>query len=277
MTATNRINERLGADRSARRCALLPYFTAGFPDRATMAALIVAADAVGAAVIELGVPYSDSIADGPVIQSSFNYALAHGCRVGDVFDTAREVRGSVGCALTAMLSYSIVHRVGVERFMERAEAAGFDGIILPDVPQEEAGPTSAAARSAGLSYIGLIAPTTSPARRETIAREATGFVYQIAATGTTGERATLPAKLADNVADLRRHTRLPICVGFGIRNAAQVRVVSRIADGVIVGSAIIRRIDETVGTGADSKTIVAVVTEFLAELSAGLTTSSSMC
>jgi tryptophan synthase alpha chain len=254
---------------------LLPYFTSGFPDQATTAELIVAADAVGASVIELGVPYSDSIADGPVIQSSFNYALARGHRVGDVFDVVHEVRPSVGCALTAMLSYSIVHRVGVERFMERAAAAGFDGIILPDVPQEEAGPTSAAARSAGLCHIGLIAPTTSPARRETIAREATGFLYQIAAAGTTGERAALPATLADEVAVVRRHTRLPICVGFGISNAAQVRAVGRVADGVIIGSAIIRRIDDAAGGGANSKAIVAVVTEFLAELSTGLSPPTS--
>lgn len=280
MTATDHIEERLGSARSAGRCALLPYFTSGFPDQATTAELIVAADAVGASVIELGVPYSDSIADGPVIQSSFNYALAHGCRVSDVFDVVREVRGSVGCALTAMLSYSIVHRLGVERFMERAAAAGFDGIILPDVPQEESGPTSAAARSAGLCHIGLIAPTTSLARRELIAREATGFLYQIAAAGTTGEREDLSAALAQteiDIAVLRRHTRLPICVGFGISNAAQVRAVGRIADGVIIGSAIIRRIDDAVGRGANSKTIVAVVTEFLTELSTGLAPSTPTC
>ena len=111
MTATDRIDERLSSARSAGRCALLPYFTSGFPDQATTAELIVAADAVGASVIELGMPFSDSIADGPVIQSSFNYALARGHRVEDVFDVVREVRPSVGCALTAMLSYSIVHRV----------------------------------------------------------------------------------------------------------------------------------------------------------------------
>ena len=111
MTATDRIDERLSSARSAGRCALLPYFTSGFTDQATTAELIVAADAVGASVIELGMPFSDSIADGPVIQSSFNYALARGHRVEDVFDVVREVRPSVGYALTAMLSYSIVHRV----------------------------------------------------------------------------------------------------------------------------------------------------------------------
>jgi len=257
---------------------LLPYFTSGFPDQATTAGLIQAADSIGAAVVEIGVPYSDSIADGPVIQGSFNFALDRGHRAGDVFDVVREVRPSVRCALTVMLSYSIVHRVGMDRFMERAAASGFDGIILPDVPQEESGPTSAAARSAGLCHIGLIAPTTSPARRETIAREATGFLYQIAAAGTTGEREDLSAALAQtelDIAVLRRHTRIPICVGFGIGNAAQVRAVGRVADGVIVGSAIIRRIDDAVGAGANSKAIVAVVTEFLTELSKGLTPSAS--
>ncbi len=270
MTATNHIEECLGEARAVGRCALLPYLTCGFPDRRTTAELIVAADAAGAAVVEIGAPYSDSIADGPVIQNSFNEALARGHRVSDFFDVVREVRSSVRCALAAMLSYSIVHRVGVERFMERSDEAGFDGIILPDVPLEESGLISAAARGAGLCHIGLIAPTTSADRREKIASVATGFIYQIAAAGTTGERADLPATLGKEVDDLRRHTRLPICVGFGISNAAQVRAVAGIADGAIVGSAIIRRIEEAAARGADPKAIVAVVTEFLTELSTGL-------
>lgn len=275
MTTINRIKERLGSARSSGHCALLPYFTFGFPDRNTTAELIQAADSLGAAVVEIGVPYSDSIADGPVIQSSFNFALARGHRVQDVFDLVREVRPSVQCALTAMLSYSIVHRLGLQEFMERAADAGFDGIIIPDVPQEEAGPNSIAARNAGLCHIGLIAPTTSHDRRERIAREATGFLYQIAATGTTGERSELPAALANDVADLRRHSRIPICVGFGISSPAQVRAVGGIADGVIIGSAIIRRIDEAVSRGAESKAVVAHVAGFLADLSSSLRPSGS--
>ena len=176
-------------------------------------------------------------------------------------------------SLAAMLSYSIVHRVGVERFMAQAAAAGFDGLIVPDVPMEEAGPVAAAAGGAGLCHIGLIAPTTSPLRRERIARHTTGFLYQIAAAGTTGERSALPPRLADGVAEVRRHTNVPICVGFGISKASQVQAISRIADGVIVGSAIIRRIDDAMSAGAGSNAIVAAVTEFLAELTAGLTPS----
>ncbi len=277
MTTVNRIEERLQSAKNAGRCVLLPYFTSGFPDLATTARLIQATDAVGAAVIEIGVPYSDSIADGPVIQSSFNHALARGHRVQDVFDVVHAVRPTIRCALAAMLSYSIVHRVGVERFMAQAAAAGFDGLIVPDVPMEEAGPVAAAAGSAGLCHIGLIAPTTSPLRRERIARHTIGFLYQIAAAGTTGERSALPPRLADDVAEVRRHTDVPVCVGFGVSTVSQVRAISRIADGVIVGSAIIRRIDDAMNAGAGSDAIVAAVTKFLAELSTGLAPSASTC
>ena len=273
MTMANRIEERLQSARNGGVCALLPYFTSGFPDLATTGKLIQAADSMGAAVVEIGVPYSDSIADGPVIQSSFNYALAHGHRVKNVFDVVRAVRPTIRAALAAMLSYSIVHRVGVDRFMAEAASAGFHGLILPDVPMEEADLLADAARSAGLCHIGLIAPTTSAARRERIARYTTGFLYQIAATGTTGERSALPTTLADEVTEVRRHTDIPICVGFGISTAEQVRAVGRIADGVIVGSAIIRRIDAAMSAGAGSNAIVATVTEFLAELKGGLAPS----
>jgi len=170
---------------------------------ATTGKLIQAADSTDAAVIEVGVPYSDSIADGRVIQGSFNHAPARGHRVQDVFDVVRAVRPTIRCALAAMLSYSIVHRVGVERFMAQAAAAGFDGLIVPDVRMEEAGPVAAAVGGAGLCHIGLIAPTTSPLRRETIARHATGFLWQIAAAGTNAIVAAVTEFLAELTAGLR--------------------------------------------------------------------------
>ena len=150
---------------------LLPYFTSGYPDLSVTAELIRRADAAGATVIELGFPYSDSIADGPVIQESFNQVLARGQRVEESFALIEEVRASIRCALVAMVSLSVVHRIGLEAFMVRAAGAGFDGVILPDVPVEEGQAAACAAREAGLCLIGLVAPTTSAERREAIARE----------------------------------------------------------------------------------------------------------
>ncbi len=244
----------------------MPYFTAGFPDLDTSAALIRAADARGIDIIEIGFPYSDSIADGPVIQGSFYRVLERGHRVADSFELVRGVRDQVTCALVAMVSCSIVGRYGTARFMADAAAAGFDGVIVPDVPPEEAAALHREADGAGLCHIGLVAPTTPPARREAIARESTGFVYQIAVAGTTGERSEVPASLPDEVERLRAASGLPVCVGFGVATADHVREICRFADGAIVGSALIRRIDAASSAGKNGPAIVAELDAFLGEL-----------
>lgn len=254
--------------------SLLPYFTSGFPDVATTAELIRQADALGAAVVEIGVPYSDSIADGPVIQESFNYALERGHKLEDTFRLASDVRPAVSCALVAMVSYGLVYRAGVDAFMGRAAGAGFDGVILPDVPVEESAPMSAAAERAGLRYIGLVAPTTSSLRREAIARSSSGFIYQIAVTGTTGERRTLPSALPDEVTRLRKISGLPVCVGFGISTAQQVRQVCGFADGAIVGSAIVRSIGDALKQGLKPEALVEPVSGFIARLMSGVAARS---
>lgn len=269
-TASNRIARRLDANRRAGGGTLLPYLTAGFPDAATTAALVVEADRAGAGVVEIGFPYSDSIADGPVIQASFHYALANGHRVEDAFRLVAEVRSKVTCGLVAMVSYSIVSRIGLDGFMDRAAAVGFDGVILPDVPIEESPVTAAAAGRAGLCHVGLVAPSTSTQRRRAIAESSTGFIYQIAAAGTTGERSGLPPGLAEEVGRLRSVSGVPVCVGFGVRDADQVREVCRFADGAIVGSAIVRRIDEGIQRSADPDEIVSAVGGFLRSLATGL-------
>lgn len=253
--------------------ALLPYLTAGFPDRRVTESLIRRCDELGARVIEIGIPYSDSIADGPVIQSSFNHALASGFRLNDVFHVIERVRGEVSCGLMAMVSFSIVHRAGMIDFITRAARSGFDGVILPDLPLEEAGPVRAVVEQAGLAYIGLVAPTTSRERRMRIVRSSSGFVYQIASAGLTGERADLDAKLADEVAVLRQVGGLPVCVGFGISTAEQVRQVCSFADGAIVGSAIVRRVSEGVGAGLDRDDLVERVGAFVGELMTGVTSN----
>jgi tryptophan synthase alpha chain len=250
----------------ASRGALLPYLTAGFPDLDLTRELILRLDALGAAVIELGLPFSDSIADGPIIQASFHEALRRGFRVDDGLQLVADLRHRVRCPLVAMLSYSLVHRMGTDVFLDRASAAGFDGVILPDLPFEEADSVVGAAQARNLAAIPLIAPTTSAARRERIAGCAAGFIYQIAVAGTTGERGELPSGLTDQVAAIRGISPLPVCIGFGISSPAQVRAVCRIADGAIVGSAIVRTIDRAGRSGKTGSRVVDDVGDFVAGL-----------
>jgi tryptophan synthase alpha chain len=264
-----RIQQRLQEARK-RGGALLPYFTCGFPSHELTREFVRRADATGAAVVELGEPYSDSIADGPVIQESFYRALEGGHRLRNTFELSSALRGEVSCALVSMCSYSIVHRHGLQAFMQEAAGAGLDGVIIPDVPIEEAQAVYAAADSAGLCHIGLVAPTTTPARREQIARASTGFVYQIAAAGTTGERSGMAAGLAGEIAALRSLAQVPVCVGFGISTAAHVREVCCVADGAIVGSALIRRIAQSTDAGKRPEAVASDVERFLVELSLGL-------
>ncbi len=266
---THRLETTLPRTTAEPNGVLLPYLTAGFPDAGVTEGLIRKADELGVACIELGIPFSDSIADGPVIQNSFHSVLESGWRLDDTFALAARIRSSVQCGLAAMVSFSLVHRVGLERFMDRASASGFDGIILPDVPVEESSATKQAADRADLCYIGLVAPTTSAERRETIARGSTGFVYQMAVAGTTGERTDLPRNLAAEVNVLRALSGLPVCVGFGISTAQHVRDVCGIADGAIVGSAIVRRIADGVRHGLAGEALIESVSAFIAELMSG--------
>ena len=261
-----RIQDRFARVAADGGGALVPYFTSGFPAPEVTETLIRRADALGVAAIEIGVPYSDSIADGPVIQESFHDVLQRGYRLCDTFELVERVRSAVECGLIAMLSYSIVHRIGTDRFFARAAVAGFDGVIIPDVPLEEAAGVSKAAQDAGLCFIGLVAPTTSPTRQARIAQISSGFIYQIAVSGTTGERSGFSDSIKDSVDHLRRISRLPVCVGFGVSSAAHVRAVCGFADGAIVGSAIVRRLAEAERGRATPNEMVESVSGFLAEL-----------
>ena len=262
----SRIKDRFTRSTAGGRGALVPYFTSGFPTPEVTEALIRRADLLNVPVVEIGVPYSDSIADGPVIQESFHYVLQSGYRLADTFELVERVRSSVECALVAMLSYSIVHRNGTDGFFSRAAAAGFDGVIVPDVPMEEAGAVSKAALDAGLCYVGLVAPSTAPARKVRIAEASSGFIYQIAVSGTTGERSGSSESVEGAVDELRRISPLPVCVGFGVSTADHVRSICGFADGAIVGSAIVRRLLEAQQAGETSDNMVESVSEFLTEL-----------
>lgn len=265
---SNRLTLYLAEASSNRRRCLAPYLTAGFPDLDVTAGLIRRFDQSGCGVIEIGFPFSDSIADGPTIQESFNLALAGGLRVENILDMVRAVRGDVDAALLAMVSMSIVQRFGVDAFARRLANCGFDGWIVPDAPLEEHEELSNAANRCGLCNVLMIAPTTPEDRIAAIASAATGFVYLIAARGITGQRDAIADDLRDNVARVRACTDTPILVGFGIATPDHVREVCEIADGAIVGSAIVGRIREAHSQEPDRSAIVESVGAYVDTLAA---------
>jgi tryptophan synthase alpha chain len=250
--------------RAANKIGLIPFLPAGYPDLPTTAAALVAADAAGAACIEVGFPFSDPIADGPVIQEAFTAALAKKLTVAQIFTTIRAVHGKLAAPLVAMVSYSIVFRHGPALFIAEAAAAGFSGLIIPDLPPPEADKVCALTRAARLETILLIAPTTSPERRKEIVRLCSGFVYYLSVSGVTGERDALPAGLAQTVQEIKAMTDLPVCVGFGLHRREQIVELAKCADGAVVGSAIVRRIKEHAAEGPEK--IAAVVGGYIRQL-----------
>lgn len=262
--STGRIRQSLSTFNQPGKIALMPFIPAGYPDLAATAACIAALEKAGATLLEIGFPFSDPIADGPTIQEAFTEALKKKLKVADIFATIREVRKTANIPLVAMVSYSIVYRYGAQRFATDAKAAGFDAVLLPDLPPPEAEKICQCMWTAGLETVLLVAPTTSPARRAEIARLSTAFVYYLSVSGITGERAQLPTDLPANLAELKKLTDVPICVGFGINTAEQVRQLSHLADGAIVGSAMVKRMKQHFAQGPDA--IAAAVGEYCREL-----------
>jgi tryptophan synthase alpha chain len=246
--------------------ALVAYFMAGDPSLAETERLVVEAERRGADVIELGVPFSDPLADGPVIQRADLRALAAGTTLPRVLEMVASLRARVRLPLVLMTYYNPVLAFGLKAFARTAVDAGVDGVIVPDLPHEEAEPLQAEAEPAGLDIILLVAPTSTPARVRTIARLSRGFVYVVSLTGTTGARRELPPDLGAQVRTLRLVTTKPLCVGFGVSTPEQVATVGRLADGVAVGSAIVRAVEEHAGTSA----LVDKVGDFIATLKAPL-------
>jgi tryptophan synthase alpha chain len=265
----NTLGESFGRLRAQKRMGLVPFVAGGFPELAALGPALTAMGSaanaeLGVAAIEVGFPFSDPIADGPTIQAAFTEALAAGVTVGDIFKSVAEVRPMVHVPLVAMVSYSIVYRWGVGRFCREAKAAGFGGLIVPDLPPPEAEAVCDQVRGEGLDTVLLVAPTTREARRAEITNLCSGFVYYLSVTGITGERDGLPADLAGNIAGLRKLTDKPICVGFGIHQARQVADLARVADGAIVGSAIVKRMKENREKGPAA--VAAVVGEYCRQL-----------
>jgi len=267
---TNRIDHAFANLAATHRKGLLPYITAGLPDLAATERILASLAELGVTAVELGFPYSDPIADGPTIQASFARALDAGLRVRDILDMVARFRRQSELPLLAMLSYSIVHRTGLETFLGQARDAGIDGLILPDLSLEEAPQTAERIAKAGLCMPMLVSPTSTPDRRRKIAETSTGFVYYMSVTGITGERDSLPPELSANVHELRVVSGRPVVVGFGISTAEHVRLVCTEADGAIIGSALVRRMIETLDGGGDTEAIVHTVTEAIREWMTGL-------
>ena len=228
--------------KSAGKKALIPFVTAGDPDLDVTVAVVKELAARGCSLCEIGIPYSDPIADGPVIQASYTRALARQITVAEIMGRLRSVSQSISMPLITMVSYAIVLRHGLARYVSEAKAAGIAGAIVPDLLVDEAAPLAEICREEDFKLIQLVTPTTPRERALRIAESSTGFLYYVSITGITGERRDLPAELVDNVAWLRDQTDLPICIGFGISQVEHVRQLRDVADGLIVGSAFVRRI-----------------------------------
>jgi len=266
----NRIDATFRSLAAAGRKAFMPFIAAGDPSLAATAAILrTLQDRRAADLVELGVPFSDPVADGPVIQDSYQRAIAAGVTPQSILDMVAGLRaGGFTLPVCLMVSYSLVYRPGIGEFAKRAAAAGIDGLIVPDLPVDESGPLAEALAANGIAQILLVAPTTPADRRAKIVTHASGFIYCMSVTGITGERTALPADLADYVRGVKSEAKVPVCVGFGISRPEHVAAVAGVADGVIVGSAIIRRIADHAKESPQQ--IAAAVADLCAELAAPL-------
>ncbi len=258
-TGVERIAAAFASARDEGRAALMPYLMAGFPDLETSAAVIDAYADTGADLIELGVPYSDPLADGPVIHAAATAALAAGTTFDDAMALCERV--SARLPVLPMVYANVVLTLGAERFAAALEAAGAAGAIIPDLPRSEDPSVAAALLERGLAPIGFVSPTTSPERRREIAAAAVGFTYVVSLTGVTGERSELPPELGEMVAAVREASDAPAAVGFGIGTPEQAAQVGAIADGVIIGTRLVR----AVADAPDRDAAVDAISAFMAD------------
>ena len=246
------------------RKAFMPFLTAGDPDLNFTSRVIRELVARGCHMCELGIPYSDPIADGPVIQASYSRALDGGVSVPKMFDMVSAVTPTIEAPLVTMVSYAIIYRRGPEEYVRTASEAGVAGAIVPDLPADEASGFAEICKRYDFSLIELIAPTTPRDRALKIAERTTGFIYYVSVAGITGERKALPDDIAENVAWLRSETPLPVCIGFGISTPEHIRTLAPVADGLIVGSAIVRRMAEAGSKPREQ--VVEEIGDYVAEL-----------
>jgi tryptophan synthase alpha chain len=269
---TTRIDRRFAALKSEGRAALVTFTMAGDPDYVTALAILRALPKAGADVIELGMPFTDPMADGPAIQAAGLRALKAGQTLKKTLAAVREFRaGDDTTPVVLMGYYNPIYIYGVERFLADAKTAGVDGLIVVDLPPEEDGELCLPALQAGFNFIRLATPTTDDKRLPVVLTNTSGFVYYVSITGITGSAAPDPGKVAAAVARIKRHTKLPVCVGFGVRTGEQARAIAEGADGVVVGSALVDALSKSLGADATAtaKTVPAV-TDVVRELAKGV-------
>ncbi|HAP93491.1 MAG TPA: tryptophan synthase subunit alpha [Desulfotomaculum sp.] len=238
----NRITHKFQELANSREKGLITYLTAGDPDLKTSVELVAAMDRAGADLIEIGIPFSDPVADGPSIQQASTRALAKGVRLAAIMEAAAEMRKLTNLPLIFMTYYNPVLQYGLERFVQDAVRAGVDGLIIPDLPYEETQPLQSMADPSGLALIPLVAPTTTDGRLKNISSYARGFIYCVSVTGVTGARQQISTDLEQFITRVRKHTSLPIAIGFGIAGPQQAARVASFCDAVVVGSAIVNTV-----------------------------------
>lgn len=248
--------------KSEGKKAFMPFITAGDPNLEFSAKMLAKLDEAGCHLAELGIPYSDPIADGPVIQASYTRALNAKTKLENIFSMVSEASPKIKMPVVTMVSYAIIYRMGVEKYLDAAIAAGVSGAIVPDLPVDESIELAEKCKARDFSLIQLITPTTPRERAIEIAKQTTGFIYYVSIAGITGERKELPTDLVDNLKWLREQTDLPICVGFGISKPEHAETLKPVCDGMIVGSAIVRKIAKATTEGASEEDVLADVSEF---------------
>ena len=243
----NRIEKKFKALKRKHKPAFIVFITAGYPSLAVTEKLILAFDRLGVDIVELGVPFSDPLADGPIIQEASQSALKKNIHLDEILKLVKRVRKVTDIPLCLMTYYNPIFCFGEEKFVSCAKDAGVDGVIIPDLPPEEGKSFIKCAKTRGLDTICFLSPTSSKERMHSITKVATGFIYYVSLTGVTGARESLPADLAGNLKAIKKYTAKPVCVGFGVSSSSQIKQIYKIADGAIVGSAIVKIIKDNIG------------------------------
>jgi len=262
----NRIDTTFKNLKKKRKKAFIAFITAGDPNLKATEEFVLAFEKSGVDIIELGVPFSDPLADGATIQASSQRAIKKGTNLSGILSTVRRIRQKSDIPIALMTYYNPVYHFGEEKFIRAAKQSGVDGVIIPDLPPEEGGKIIKSAKKYNLSTVFFMAPTTTPQRMKRIVKASTGFIYYVSLAGVTGASKHFSKNMASKIRSAKRHTQKPICVGFGVSTPIQVKSVAKMADGVIVGSAIIKQIDKNKG----KKNLVKNVSRYVWTLARGL-------
>jgi len=254
-----RIDKKFRTLKAQRKKAFIAYITAGDPSLSMTEKITLALERSGVDMVELGIPFSDPLADGPVIQAASLRALRKGASLKRIFSMVRALRRKTEIPLVFMTYYNPVLKYGLVKFMKDCKASGVDGVIVPDLPFEEAGELIKNGRVNKVSVINLVAPTSTGERIRNIARKSTGFIYYVSLTGVTGARRKLPVELISRIKAVRAMTDKPLCVGFGISGPEQAKNIAKFSDGIIVGSAIVKIIENNLG---DTRRLIYKVSSF---------------